>query len=64
MSSMVSRMAYNRYVQGLGTGIARRLCQTLTRLWAGALGITSHAAPHEELINHGIRVHRSLQGAP
>ncbi len=65
MSSMVSRMAYNRYVQGLGTASLDALCQTLTRLWAGALGITARTTrTHEELINHGIRAHRSLQGAP
>jgi AcrR family transcriptional regulator len=42
MSSMVSRMAYNRYVQGLGNGSLDALSTTLTRLWANALGITSH----------------------
>jgi AcrR family transcriptional regulator len=43
MSSMVSRMAYARYVQGLGTASADALCTTLTRLWANALGITTRA---------------------
>jgi AcrR family transcriptional regulator len=41
MSSMVSRMAYNRYVLGLGTASLEALTRTLTRLWAGALGITT-----------------------
>jgi hypothetical protein len=48
MSSMVSRMAYNRYVQGLGNGSLDALSTTLTRLWANALGITRgdpHATP-------------------
>jgi AcrR family transcriptional regulator len=40
MSLMVSRMAYARYVQGLGTASADALTKTLTRLWANALGIT------------------------
>jgi AcrR family transcriptional regulator len=44
MSLMVSRMAYARYVQGLGTGSAERLTKTLTRLWANALGITPRTA--------------------
>ena len=44
MSSMVSRMAYARYVQGLGTASAERLTKTLTRLWANALGITPRVA--------------------
>jgi AcrR family transcriptional regulator len=39
MSSMVSRMAYNRYVLGLGSASLEALTRTLTRLWAGALGI-------------------------
>ena len=46
MSAMVSRMAYARYVQGLGNASAESLCQTLTRLWANALGITSRTAPN------------------
>jgi AcrR family transcriptional regulator len=46
MSSMVSRMAYNRYVQGLGNGSLDALSNTLTRLWAGALGIARRADPH------------------
>jgi AcrR family transcriptional regulator len=40
MSSMVSRVAYNRYVQGLGSASIAALTKTLTRLWANALGIT------------------------
>ncbi len=39
MSSMVSRMAYARYVQGNGSASIEALTQTLTRLWANALGI-------------------------
>jgi AcrR family transcriptional regulator len=44
MSSMVSRMAYARYVQGLGSASLEALCKTLTRLWANALGITPRIA--------------------
>jgi AcrR family transcriptional regulator len=44
MSSMVSRMAYLRYVQGFGTASAEALTQTLTRLWANALGIPCRIA--------------------
>jgi AcrR family transcriptional regulator len=40
LSAMVSRMAYFRYVQGFGTGSLDSLANTLTRLWAGALGIS------------------------
>ena len=36
---MVSRMAYFRYVQGFGSESVDTLTKTLTRLWAGALGI-------------------------
>jgi AcrR family transcriptional regulator len=43
MSSMVSRMAYNRYVQGLGRASPEALTTTLTQLWANALGITARA---------------------
>ncbi|MGZ4185903.1 MAG: TetR/AcrR family transcriptional regulator [Solirubrobacteraceae bacterium] len=39
LSAMVSRMAYFRYVQGFGNGSLDSLAKTLTRLWAGALGI-------------------------
>lgn len=39
MSAMVSRMAYVRYVQGFGGASLEALVQTLTRLWANALGI-------------------------
>ncbi len=39
MSAMVSRMAYVRYVQGFGSASLESLVQTLTRLWANALGI-------------------------
>jgi AcrR family transcriptional regulator len=39
LSTMVSRIAYLRYVQGYGNESAEALVQTLTRLWAGALGI-------------------------
>jgi AcrR family transcriptional regulator len=39
MSSMVSRMAYLKYVQGFGSASDEELVQTLTRLWANALGI-------------------------
>lgn len=46
MSSMVSRMAYARYVQGVGSASLDALCQTLTRLWANALGITPRAHEH------------------
>jgi AcrR family transcriptional regulator len=43
MSSMVSRTAYNRYVQGLGRASPEALTATLTQLWANALGITARA---------------------
>jgi AcrR family transcriptional regulator len=39
LSAMVSRTAYLRYVQGLGTDSLESLVQTLTELWVGALGI-------------------------
>ena len=39
LSAMVGRMAYFRYVQGLGNASVESLARTLTRLWAGALGI-------------------------
>jgi AcrR family transcriptional regulator len=39
MSAMVGRMAYLRYVQGFGHASQAALVQTLTRLWANALGI-------------------------
>ena len=39
LSAMVGRMAYFRYVQGLGNASVDSLARTLTRLWAGALGI-------------------------
>jgi AcrR family transcriptional regulator len=41
LSSMVSRMAYLRYVQGFGTASTEALAGTLTRLWCNALGITT-----------------------
>jgi AcrR family transcriptional regulator len=46
MSAMVSRTAYVRYVEGIGSASAETLTKTLTRLWAGALGITARAAGH------------------
>lgn len=39
VSVMVSRTAYLRYVEGIGRESAETLVQTLTQLWAGALGI-------------------------
>lgn len=39
LSVMVSRTAYLRYVQGFGNDSLDSLVATLTRLWAGALGI-------------------------
>jgi AcrR family transcriptional regulator len=39
LSAMVSRIAYLRYVQGVGTESSEALVTTLTRLWVGALGI-------------------------
>lgn len=39
LSAMVSRMAYFRYVLGLGHASQSALVETLTRLWIGALGI-------------------------
>jgi AcrR family transcriptional regulator len=39
VSTMVSRTAYLRYVEGIGRESTETLVQTLTRLWAGALGI-------------------------
>jgi AcrR family transcriptional regulator len=39
LSSMVSRTAYLRYVQGFANASAESLVETLTRLWVGALGI-------------------------
>lgn len=39
LSAMVGRMAYFRYVQGFGNESVDSLARTLTRLWAGALGI-------------------------
>jgi AcrR family transcriptional regulator len=39
LGAMVSRMAYMRYVQGFGPTSTEALAQTLTRLWANALGI-------------------------
>jgi len=39
LSAMVGRMAYFRYVQGFGNESVDALAKTLTRLWAGALGI-------------------------
>ena len=39
LSAMVGRMAYFRYVQGVGNDSLDTLAKTLTRLWAGALGI-------------------------
>ena len=39
LSAMVGRMAYFRYVQGFGNASIDTLAGTLTRLWAGALGI-------------------------
>jgi AcrR family transcriptional regulator len=42
VSSMVSRVAYLRYVQGYGNESSETLVRTLTKLWAGALGITTN----------------------
>jgi AcrR family transcriptional regulator len=42
LSAMVSRTAYMRYAQGVGNESAESLVRTLTRLWAGALGLRSH----------------------
>jgi len=39
LSVMVSRMAYLRYVEGLGNASLQSLTTTLTQLWVGALGI-------------------------
>jgi AcrR family transcriptional regulator len=39
VSVMVSRTAYLRYVEGIGKDSLETVVQTLTRLWAGALGI-------------------------
>jgi AcrR family transcriptional regulator len=39
LGAMVSRMAYLRYVLRLDTASLEALTQTLTRLWANALGI-------------------------
>jgi hypothetical protein len=39
VSVMVSRTAYLRYVEGVGNDSLDKLVHTLTRLWAGALGI-------------------------
>lgn len=39
VSVMVSRTAYLRYVEGLGSASLESMVQTLTRLWLGALGI-------------------------
>jgi AcrR family transcriptional regulator len=39
LSAMVSRAAYLRYVQGLGSDSLESLVATLTRLWANALGL-------------------------
>ncbi|MBV9193033.1 MAG: TetR/AcrR family transcriptional regulator [Solirubrobacterales bacterium] len=41
LSAMVSRVAYLRYVQGVGTESVEALVGVLTRLWVGALGIRS-----------------------
>jgi AcrR family transcriptional regulator len=39
MSVMVSRTAYMRYVEGIGRDSEQTIVRTLTRLWAGALGL-------------------------
>jgi AcrR family transcriptional regulator len=41
MSAMVSRTAYMRYVEGIGRDSEQTIVRTLTRLWAGALGLTT-----------------------
>ena len=41
LSNMVSRTAYTRYVLGFGNASAEAVSDTLTQLWAGALGINS-----------------------
>ena len=52
LSAMVSRMAYQRYVQGSSNASGEALVAVLTRLWVNALGIpqTGQAAspPHTE----------------
>jgi len=47
VSAMVSRMAYQRYVQGSSNASGEALVRVLTRLWVNALGIpqTGEAAP-------------------
>jgi AcrR family transcriptional regulator len=45
LSAMVSRTAYLRYVLGFGNASTDALSATLTRLWAGALGITLDTTP-------------------
>ena len=47
LSAMVSRTAYLRYVLGFGNASADTLSETLTRLWAGALGLNSHDTTKE-----------------
>jgi len=39
LSAMVSRMAYLRYVQRFSDASSEALVQTLTRVWANALGM-------------------------
>jgi hypothetical protein len=48
LSAMVSRTAYLRYVLGFGNGSAEALSDTLTRLWAGALGMNPQNKPAKE----------------
>ncbi len=49
---MVSRTAYLRYVEGVGTDSLETLVGTLTRLWAGALGIPAAAKEMASWTSH------------
>jgi AcrR family transcriptional regulator len=44
LSAMVGRVAYYRYVHRFNTASLESLTQTLTALWAGALGLTARLA--------------------
>ena len=57
LGAMVSRMAYVRFVQGYGSASTDVLVQTVTRLWANALGITPKK---KEIRRDGLRTQRSL----
>jgi hypothetical protein len=43
LSAMVGRVAYYRYVHRFNSASIESLTQTLTALWAGALGLTARA---------------------